>query len=476
MAHRRPVLDETSLYDGMRNLATSYYDTVSQFNRVAEIPKQHFSFQKVKGMDWKHAVKKLLGEKAIEDLSESGKKMLSGVMRAGITGVTALADPESTIAGAVIGMLSDYVFDAASSAFELEPEETLEQGTWVYIDRGKEHNKMRFAEEMRAEVSMFGDDDEILQKDEARQLFSPGFFIAKIDKTDEAVVYAYDVEEPMHVPYSKVRKASTSDRLRWDNDVAMTEIRELFFLRKDMNNIPYCKFQIGDEVLVNGAKYVCIGGDAETLRLQSEDNKIIEVDPQAATAGPRDHWSSTAPNQFRTVAFTITVGDYVYRPLQAKDDPPTDRATGVLCVVSFYDGKSVEVRDAWTGATSSCLPNDLVKPPLKARKGLNYVQFEIFRKRAIKRMNTMNLKIVSHHPSGEDLCWGYEMTLPFVDTRVISDDRQQTAQATAMGMATPRVEHTQEALYDPADAEPKNTMTDGFWWVVGTAALLILIL
>ena len=68
------------------------------------------------------------------------------------------------------------------------------------------------------------------------------------------------------------------------------------------------------------------------------------------------------------------------------------------------------------------------------------------------------------------------MTLPFVDTRVISDDRQQTAQATAMGMATPRVEHTQEALYDPADAEPKNTMTDGFWWVVGTAALLILIL
>ena len=32
--------------------------------------------------------------------------------------MTALADPESTIAGAVIGMLSDYVFDAASSAFD----------------------------------------------------------------------------------------------------------------------------------------------------------------------------------------------------------------------------------------------------------------------------------------------------------------------------------------------------------------------
>ena len=67
------------------------------------------------------------------------------------------------------------------------------------------------------------------------------------------------------------------------------------------------------------------------------------------------------------------------------------------------------------------------------------------------------------------------MTLPFVDTRVISD-RQQMAQATSMGMATPRFEHTQQALYDPEEGKPKDTMTDGFWWLVGTAALLILIL
>ena len=124
------ILDETGLADGMRNLATSYYDTVSQFNRAGEKLK-HFS--RMKGMDWKHAVKKILGEKNIEDLSEKGKKMLGSVMKAGVTGVTALADPESGIAGAVVGMLSDFVFDAAESAFETNPTEILEEGTWVYI-------------------------------------------------------------------------------------------------------------------------------------------------------------------------------------------------------------------------------------------------------------------------------------------------------------------------------------------------------
>ena len=54
-----PILDETGLTEGIKNLATSYYDTLSQFNRAGETVKR-FSFQKVKGMDWKHAVKKLL--------------------------------------------------------------------------------------------------------------------------------------------------------------------------------------------------------------------------------------------------------------------------------------------------------------------------------------------------------------------------------------------------------------------------------
>ena len=135
---------------------------------------------------------------------------------------------------------------------------------------------------------------------------------------------------------------------------------------------------------VGSKSYVCVDADAETITLKDEQNNILRVDPQAATAGPRSHWAAQEPEQFRTVAFTLGVGDYAYRPLSPKDSPPTDRAKGVLCVVSSYDGDNVEVRDAWTGLTSTCLPNDLVKPPLTIRKGLNYILFEIFRKRATK--------------------------------------------------------------------------------------------
>lgn len=467
-----PILDETGLTEGIKNLATSYYDTLSQFNRAGEKIK-HFSFQKVKGDDWKHAVKKILGEKNIEDLSEKGKKMLGSVMKAGVTGVTALADPESGIAGAVVGMLSDFVFDAAESAFETNPTEILEEGTWIYIDRGREHNKMRFAEEMRAETAMFGDADEELTRDEARRLYSPGFYLSKVEKTDEVVVYAYDVEEAIRVPARDVRRADTSDRLRFDQDIAMTEIRELFIMRQEMDNIKYAKFQIGDEVRVGSKSYVCVDADAETITLKDEQNNILRVDPQAATAGPRSHWAAQEPEQFRTVAFTLGVGDYAYRPLSPKDSPPTDRAKGVLCVVSSYDGDNVEVRDAWTGLTSTCLPNDLVKPPLTIRKGLNYILFEIFRKRATKGLNTENICIRKDHPSGEELCWAYNLDLPFVDTRVLGGHRTQT-QATRM--VTPQGEDTQEQLFDPQESEPKDTMSGGFWWVVGAAGFLILIL
>jgi len=87
--------------------------------------------------------------------------------------------------------------------------------------------------------------------------------------------------------------------------------------------------------------------------------------------------------------------------------------------------------------------------------------------RATKGMNTENVCIRTHHPSGEELC------LPFVDTRVLGGHQTQTQ--VTMG-ATPQEETIQEPLFDPQEREPKDTMTDGFWWVVGTAAFLILIL
>ena len=42
--------------------------------------------------------------------------------------------------------------------------------------------------------------------------------------------------------------------------------------------------------------------------------------------------------------------------------------------------------------------------------------------------------------------------------------------------ATVLEESIQEQLFDPQEREPKDTMTDGFWWLVGAAGFLILIL
>ena len=66
------VEDDTTLYSGIKNLALSYYDTTSAFNKIAEssvykTAKKHFDFQTVKGLDWQQAVGKIMGDKAVKD-------------------------------------------------------------------------------------------------------------------------------------------------------------------------------------------------------------------------------------------------------------------------------------------------------------------------------------------------------------------------------------------------------------------------
>ena len=56
------VEDDTTLYSGIKNLALSYYDTTSAFNKIGEVAK-HFDFQTVKGLDWQQAVGKIMGTK-----------------------------------------------------------------------------------------------------------------------------------------------------------------------------------------------------------------------------------------------------------------------------------------------------------------------------------------------------------------------------------------------------------------------------
>ena len=48
------VEDDSSLFDGIKNLALSYFDTTSEANKHGE-NKPHFSFQTIKGEGWSDA-------------------------------------------------------------------------------------------------------------------------------------------------------------------------------------------------------------------------------------------------------------------------------------------------------------------------------------------------------------------------------------------------------------------------------------
>ena len=47
------IVDDTGLYDGIKNLASGYFDTVAEYNQAHTKQKHHFSFQTVKDMNWK---------------------------------------------------------------------------------------------------------------------------------------------------------------------------------------------------------------------------------------------------------------------------------------------------------------------------------------------------------------------------------------------------------------------------------------
>ena len=75
--------------------------------------------------------------------------------------------------------------------------------------------------------------------------------------------------------------------------------------------------------------------------------------------------------------------------------------------------------------------------------------------------------------SYEDTVWGYDLELPFIDTRVLSDDVKETPTP----MIAPKAEARQESQIDLTVPEPADSnVPDGFWWTVGSALLLILLL
>ncbi len=199
------------------------------------------------------------------------------------------------------------------------------------------------------------------------------------------------------------------------------------------------------------------------------------MDPQACTAGAKDHWRAEEPDQFRTVSFTFGDGDFAYRPIDGHDFAPTTRANGVLCCIFFYNGSKVEVFDCWTGESTIVLPNDLVKPPLSVRRLLSTnLSFSNFQKRIVKRMNPEHHKLALH-TAHEETCWGYEMQLNFIDTRVLSADRTQTQitlgategmrEGTATGGEVMMQQRQSSVEPDPPAVYPMKT------WIAGAMIL-----
>ena len=299
-------------------------------------------------------------------------------------------------------------------------------------------------------------------------MYSPGFYVNHIEASNEHLVYVFDTEEPLVVDYHKLRQVDAAHKLQFDQDNGMTLVRELFFLREDRDQQRYCKFQVGDEVKYRLMPYVVVKIDQSTVWIKDKENNIKEVDPQALTAGPRDHWrAQEASHCF--APFTFTRGDFAYRPVRLNDAPPTNRANGVLCVIKYYNGSVVELIDCWTGEVSTESPNVLVKPSYQVRKLLDNSSFHTFRKRVLDGFSAEHCKI-SHEREFEGICWGYDMLLDFKDTTVYSADKSSFKPVTS----GPVSEVRNDVKEPPAPV--KNKQSDTFWAILGTIVIAILIL
>ena len=182
-----PITDDTSLYAGIANLATSYFDTTSEFTKHIDKAKEHFSFQTVKGLDWQDAVSKIVGDKSIADFAEGGKD----IAKTALKGAFDITAGGATLSAAVISALVDGIIDSATAAFSTtkDVQEVYEQGAWVYVDRGKKQTEEHRDEEMVGQSSMFQDSDDVMVKDAAREYYSPGFYVNHVGGTNQHIVY-----------------------------------------------------------------------------------------------------------------------------------------------------------------------------------------------------------------------------------------------------------------------------------------------
>jgi hypothetical protein len=369
---------------------------------------------------------------------------------------------------AFAGYLTDFIIDKATEAFghkHAPIQEKFEEGTWVYIDRGKQVNKLNMREEMAGEIGMFGDYDEVLTRDLATRMFSPGFYISHVASTNDSLVYCFDVEDAEIIDYQKIRPADLEDRYEFDQNKAMTLIREMYFMRGNQDNIKYSKFQIGDEVMFDGRAYSCSKATADTITLQDTKGNLIDVDPQACTKGETDHWTPMEPGMFRTAEFTFSIGDYAYREVGVGDETAGPKTTGILTCIKSINGDTASCVDAWKGGVPIAVDaNRLVKPPMAVRRlidGRDHT-FKHFKGSVLKGYQTAG---VSHTKTNTALCYGFDQTLEFPTKQFIKGLQ-----------APPIVKHATILVDYPTPLAPptKDNVGTIMWVVMGAGAFLLL--
>jgi len=471
--------DDGSLQQGLANLATKYFDATSDYNKThKDKPKMHIDFQQFSGMDWDETVKKILSGDVIGQVLQSGSSAVKTALR---TGASILASgAELASGGLALGVLTDLVVDQATEMFmkHLNVFETYQKGQWVFVDRGPSRDKKKEDMELYMETSMFEDYDDVLEESQSTRQYSPGFYLEGLPKTGQHLVYVFDTEKSIKVLDNQVRPVRDKDTLvKYDGDYGMTTIRELYLLKDARIAQKYYPYQIGDEVWHDGVLYAVKLNDEDGVIIKDAETDLqLRVDEQSLTPGPRSHWKSQTEGDFRTAVGTFSRGTFAYRQITPEDKVPNpERAKGILCIVSYFDGNRVEVVDCWTATITYADPNEIIQPTISARKQMqNHKGFQELQRAVINQRPLTGLAANKH--AYEWLCFSYEQTIPFPDQKIYSEDIKTQY---AKKYATSKPISVNDAAVKSTGATPTKPPTEqqGMTWalLIGFIGMLLLL-
>ena len=259
---------------------------------------------------------------------------------------------------------------------------------------------------------------------ESEREYCPGFYISYNQSTHQHLVYAFDINEAIWATSEQIRPPEQIARVQYENDELMREIKEVYFLKQLRQKTPYPKFEVGDEVIVDGKPCNVLRSSFTSLTIvDPATEEVSKIDPQRAMPGKREHWKATHPGEFRTTNFTFTIGEFVYRPVQMLDTRPVNKiANGILSCISGMNGDTIQLTDAWDCKVHEQVsPNSIVKAPLQVRRALTHKTFHKLRDSIKKQGLDWDRKfyMIRNHPQFENLCFATHLKLKFTATDIM---------------------------------------------------------